>query len=312
MTPDAATIACRFVHYLSTMILFGIALFPLCVSRGGGSGEASWAAARLWAALAVAALLAMASGIALLVCVAAVMAGSWSDLDADALVNVATGTGFGRIWAVRLALAAALTALCLHRRRGPWKSTALVVLSAALLGSIAGTGHAQDGAGAIRVVHVAADALHLLAAGAWLGGIVALFVMLTATVRAPCASAISGAVEASIRFSGLGYVAVATLVATGLVNSWLLVGSPHALASTGYGRLLCVKLALFAAMLLLAASNRFSIVPELLRQATAGGTRAPLARLKRHVAGEQLLGAAVIFAVGVLGTMEPAIDIAAS
>ena len=284
MTPELATIAFRFVHYLSTMILFGVALFPLCVSRGGEPGKGSRAASQLRATLALAALLAAASGVALLVCVAAGMAGSWADLDADAMAAVVTSTGFGRIWTIRLALTAAICVLCLRRRRGFPRSAVLTVLSAVLLASIAGTGHAQDGTGAIRAVHVAADALHLLAAGAWLGGLVALFLMVTASIATSRASDTSFAVQASTRFSSLGYVAVATLVATGLVNSRLLVGSLPALASTGYGRLLCVKLALFAAMLLLAATNRFSIVPDLLRQSDAGGTRAALIRLKRHVA----------------------------
>src|SRR6266700_1259161 len=60
-----------------------------------------------------------------------------------------------------------------------------------------------------------------------------------------------------LRFSSMGYVAVATLVGSGLVNSWFLVGSVSNLLKTLYGQILLGKLALFAAMLALATANRF-------------------------------------------------------
>jgi copper resistance protein D len=47
------------------------------------------------------------------------------------------------------------------------------------------------------------------------------------------------------RFSVMGYVAVAVLIASGLINSWYLVGSFAALLGTLYGRPLLVKLSLF-------------------------------------------------------------------
>jgi copper resistance protein D len=61
------------------------------------------------------------------------------------------------------------------------------------------------------------------------------------------------------RFSGVGTVLVGTLVATGLINSWFLVGPENVegLLGTDYGLLLALKLALFAGMLALAGANRF-------------------------------------------------------
>ena len=43
---------------------------------------------------------------------------------------------------------------------------------------------------------------------------------------------------ATLRFSTLGILSVGTLLATGIVNSWYLVGSIPALTGTPYGRLL--------------------------------------------------------------------------
>lgn len=64
----------------------------------------------------------------------------------------------------------------------------------------------------------------------------------------------------------MGYVAVATLIGSGRVNGWFLIGNVSGLfATTRYGQLLLVKDVLFAGMLALAISNRFWIVPSLIR-----------------------------------------------
>lgn len=63
----------------------------------------------------------------------------------------------------------------------------------------------------------------------------------------------------------MGYIAVATLIGSGLVNSWFLVGTVSGLLETPYGQFLMAKLVLFAGMLALAVSNRFWIFPSLIK-----------------------------------------------
>jgi putative copper resistance protein D len=63
------------------------------------------------------------------------------------------------------------------------------------------------------------------------------------------------AAEVTARFSGLGVISVVVLLATGLLNTWFLVGSPLALVGTTYGQLLLGKLGLFLAMVTLAATT---------------------------------------------------------
>jgi putative copper resistance protein D len=115
--------------------------------------------------------------------------------------------------------------------------------------------------------------------------------------------------EILLPFSSMGYVAVATLVGSGLVNSWFLIGNISGLFTTPYGLLLIVKLGLFAGMLALAVSNRFWIVPSLTKARTdnPNGSTAWTARLRNHVLGEQFLGFMVLVIVSVLGTMQPAV-----
>jgi putative copper resistance protein D len=172
--------------------------------------------------------------------------------------------------------------------------TVLVLLS------LAGTGHARATEGALGLIHSTADATHLLAAGTWLGGLWPLGLVIAASLRDT--SNTSAIAELLRRFSGVGTIAVATLVASGLVQTWILVGTPTALISSGYGRLLLAKVALFLVMVALATANRFWLTPQLSRNPTS---QKYLARLRHHVIGEQALGLGVIGIVSILGTLQP-------
>jgi putative copper resistance protein D len=102
-----------------------------------------------------------------------------------------------------------------------------------------------------------------------------------------------------MRFSGMGYGAVAILVGTGLVNTWYLM--PALIVTSLYSQLLIIKLALFALMLLLAALNRFWLVPAI----AGSDAKKNLFQLRHHVIGEQLLGIFIVALVSVLGTLAP-------
>jgi copper resistance protein D len=220
-------------------------------------------------------------------------------------------TTFGSVWMARMLLAAVILGVTAV---GPfWTATAgrdpiTACLAAVLLASLAGTGHAQIEEGWIDLVHVGADAAHLLAAGAWLGGLVPLgFILLNHSIGG--GEPILDVDRILLRFSSMGYVAVATLVASGLINSWFLVGSVSSLLTIPYGQILLAKAAFFAAMLALAAANRFLLVPRMI-EARAGRSGEPavwLARLRYHALGEQFLGLIVLLTVSILGTMRPGI-----
>jgi uncharacterized membrane protein YraQ (UPF0718 family) len=113
-------------------------------------------------------------------------------------------------------------------------------------------------------VRVSADAVHLLAAGAWLGGLFALLALLRSRPHDGFAGEIG---RVLMRFSGMGYGAVAALVGTGLINTWCLVPSLAHLATALYGQLLIIKLALFALMLFLAVLVRLTYPAKLVEEA---------------------------------------------
>ena len=116
------------------------------------------------------------------------------------------------------------------------------VFSGLLLVSLAGVGRTQWEDWIAEFVHVSTDAVHPLAAGAWLGDSFVLYILLPSHPRPRPYRDIEGILS---RFSVMGYVAVAVLIASGLINSWYLVGSFAALLGTLYGRLLLAKLSLF-------------------------------------------------------------------
>jgi mono/diheme cytochrome c family protein/uncharacterized membrane protein len=169
-------------------------------------------------------------------------------------------------------------------------------LAAAYLAGLAWSGHAAAVAdGLVRDAAIASDVVHLLAGGAWLGALPALVFLVG---RTPAPAAVAAVVR---RFSALGVLCVALIAASGVVNAWNLVGSVSALLGTGYGQLLLCKVALFGAMLVLAAANRWHHAPRL-----PAGERAALGRLRRNAILETAAGGGVLMLVGFLGVTVPA------
>ena len=89
-------------------------------------------------------------------------------------------------------------------------------------------------------------------------------------------------------------MAVGMLLASGLINSWNLPARPRDLVATDFGRLVLLKIGLFAAMVTIAAVNRFHLTPRL---------AAPTAQraLQRNSLGETGLGLCVLVLVGCWG-----------
>ncbi|WP_165435140.1 copper homeostasis membrane protein CopD [Bradyrhizobium sp. Leo121] len=291
----------RFVHYGSSLALFGLVLFPLYAcppvrSRDSGS--------RGLAASLPVSLIVLVSGIFWFISAAISMADA--ELSWETARFILTETSFGAISLLRLSLAIVATGILALLFRGPSRTLELllVALCAILLGSLAGVGHTQVEDGQGRAAHTLSDALHLLAAGAWLGGLVGLSSLTVMSLRGE-KEPYYPACEAAFRFSTMGYTAVAILVASGLINSWFLVGSFINLVTTTYGRLLLLKLLLFVVMVGFAGLNRFFVVPTLLDSA-ATGAKLGLRRLLINVAAEQGLGFAIVLIVSLLGITEPA------
>jgi putative copper resistance protein D len=213
-------------------------------------------------------------------------------------------TEFGRVWQLRLGLIAIAVVFAISgpaRNEARWRRVSLVLwfLSVALLVSLAWISHAA--AAPVQPLGLLGDALHLCAAGAWIGGLASLAIFL-ARARA---SFTLGELAAPVlkRFSTLSLSCVSILVICGVSNSWLLVGSMHALFTTRYGWLLLLKLALFCILVGLGARNRLVIKTKLLN---APPDSEMFVQLRRRVICEACLGLAVVIIVACLGVTPPA------
>jgi putative copper export protein/mono/diheme cytochrome c family protein len=156
-------------------------------------------------------------------------------------------------------------------------------------------GHAGAAEGAEGVDLLVSEALHLLAAGVWLGSLLPLWLCLR-VLPAPAAAI------ASRRFSPIGMTAVLVLAGTGLLQGLMLIGSTPGLVGTPYGQAALVKLVLFGLMLGLALHNRLALTDRL---ASHPGTAQ--ARFKRSVLLEAALGLLVVGAAAALGSLTPAL-----
>jgi putative copper export protein len=161
-----------------------------------------------------------------------------------------------------------------------------IVLAGGALGVQAAIGHAGAMEGLAGDRLLIAEALHVWAAGAWLGGLAPLLICL-ATMPADAAALVTR------RFFPLGLVTVLVIAATSLIQAVELVGSVPALVGTAYGRVALVKLSLFLLLLVLAALNRFVFSARL----GAG--------LQRSIRGETALAILVVLAAGFLAELTP-------
>ena len=309
---DDPLICARAVHFAATILAAGTVFFAVVVAEPAlarAKTDTHLAAALRLRFVCIACFslaVAVFSGVGWLVLTAQSMSGQaladvWSQ---GVLWTVLGETDFGNDWLLRFVLACLLGVVFAKSGSNSHRTgAALAVLAAAFAGSLAWAGHAIGGQGIEGLVHPAADVLHLIAASAWVGALIPLALFLTA---AKDESALGAARSATLRFSTLGVVSVATLLVTGIVNSWYLVGGIAEFTGTDYGRLLLIKIALFLGMVALAAINRFHLTPAIANAASVPVAERAIRQLRRNAAIEAAAGAAVIAIVAALGTLPPA------
>lgn len=218
-------------------------------------------------------------------------------LDADQISQVLTQTSFGRIALAREVLViVAVVAAGLPGGFAPAADRATYVLLAAALGSVALIGHAAGIGGALGGIERATLALHLLAAGAWLGALPVLWVLADRQGSAEMAQTLE-------RFSRFGAVLVVLVLASGTLSAWYRLGGAQLLFTSGYGRILLGKIALAGAMGAIALFNRKRLTPALKRPDLQEQLRARRA-LRWSIALETAVGTLVVAVAFVLGSAE--------
>jgi copper resistance protein D len=302
----------RAFHLTSTLLLAGTITFrcfvatPLFRTKASGALEDE-VTARLtrivWGALAVA----MLSGSAWLVFVAAEVAGSSAaDAVSDGVAwTVLTQTAFGDAWILRLEMASLLTVLLLLPKPPGFAFASGIIgalIAAGLAASLAWAGHAAATEGLDGTIHLASDAIHLVAAAEWLGALWPLAVLLDRARQAADPASAAIAYQATRRFSILGMVSVAAILASGAVNTYEILGMAAFSLGTPYNRLLLAKIGLFAAMIAIAAVNRQRLTPRL---ADERHHRRAMRQLQLNSLAEAGLGLLILVIVAMLGRIAP-------
>ncbi|WP_240617436.1 copper resistance protein CopC [Nocardioides speluncae] len=184
---------------------------------------------------------------------------------------------------------------------GVRQNVAAMVAGAAALSAPALTGHTR--AVTPEVLVVGADMLHLLTGSVWLGGLLALLLVLP-----DLAGRGTLAVETLARFSVVAAGVLVALVLTGSLLAWRITGSWAVLFDSAYGRLLLVKVAAALVAVLIAAANRFVLLPRLQQATHRRDRRAGAGLLVRATAAETAVLVGVLLVTGFLVDKSPERD----
>ncbi|WP_225095793.1 CopD family protein [Streptomyces sp. CoH27] len=201
------------------------------------------------------------------------------------------------MWVLAAIVLAALLQGGERAARSPgWRVGALAV-TLGLLRTAGMAGHNAEGThpgwGAV------ADLVHLLGVSVWLGGLTLLLLGVLARRRPEELSAVVSG------YSTLAGVSVAAIAVAGAVLAWQVVGSFGALFHTGYGHLLLLKLAVLAAVLLIAQGSRSWVRTRLDIAVLLRGDRATVRPFVYSVAAETGLVLVVLAATSLLVTSAP-------
>jgi putative copper resistance protein D len=277
---EPAGIALRLLVYLDSGLMLGMLLFAVSWTRQVRLATAVFAAVGI--VLATLTMLRLAASFS--------DSGAFFDIPTLQLLLTETAMGWAAIARITALLAVAVLALSSAKRF----YTILFALIAVV--SLSWNGHGAMTDQALGWLHLAGNALHLLAGLGWIGALAAFLWAATLSKGSPHDLAVR--LE---RFADVGTVFVALLLATGIANTLFIVGANAlpTLLETTYGRLLVTKIGLFAVMLAAAAANRFWLTPRMITSPSLGAVRTSLG-------AELILGIAVLAIVAWLGTLDPA------
>lgn len=301
-----AYVAIRWFTYLTVLGLIGAAAFRFAVlGRVARHGEAAADTLIPTAAEASASVGAVASGLLLvaaalrLVAQTSAMHGSVDGLQPAAMLPMISETTWGIGWLMLVASGVIGLVGFLGARRHEswgWRTAAVAGPLAAL--ALALSGHAVA-VPRWQGVAVTADVIHVIGAGGWLGSLGVLLIAGVPAARRLEPRLRDAAVATLVRaFSPTALIAAALLSGTGLIAAWLHVGSPSALWSSEYGRLLLIKVGVVALVAITGAYNWRRVLPTL-------GQEISTTRLQRSARAEVAIAVVVLMITAILVATAP-------
>jgi copper transport protein len=304
-------VAIRWAQYVGLLVVIGAVAFRRLVLGAVGreapdSPAVADAASRAHRLATLGALLLAASSIARLLAQWTAVRLAAITPSAMPLERVVWQTTWGHAWLLQAAALAVLAGGLVLARRGAardaggagWSIAAVATIGLAFASAL--SGHAAVPGSALPLV---ADAVHILAAGGWMGG---LFILLAAGLpaaralpepqrRATMAALVNAFSPTALAFAGL-------VVGTGVLAAWRNVESPALLLHSPYGQVLLLKLGALAVAASIGLYNWRRARPTL---ATTGDD----APIRRAMRAELAAGVVVLVITAVLVAIPTPVDL---
>ncbi len=295
----------RFALYADLMVLAGMTAFSLYALSNEERNSAILPLMKPAAVLAIAGFL--LSGLGILTLVASMTGSSIWAFDGETLWAIISESAIGTAWTVRMVALAVAAVSAFAIKRFLAARHVLLVATSIAMATLLWNGHAGATEGLFGHAHRVSDIIHMLASAVWIGGIAAFAGILFRPLSEQRREDLSVAHRALEQFSQIGTFAVLAIVATGIFNGIAIVGFPDVaqLPLSDYGKLLILKLLLFAAMLALASLNRWRLTPALNIAIGGGNPVAAICALRRSLIAEGGAAFAILALVAWLGTLEP-------
>lgn len=308
--PDASSfdensilyVVIRWAQFAALLLLIGAVTFRWWILPRAGVAIAEPARRALAAGAAAtgswSAWLLAETAVARLLAQSATLHGAGHMADPVVLGPLVTRTIWGDAWLLEIVAAiVAIVALAIARREATsvtaWRITTLAVIALAFVPAMSGHAIATPQQAPIAVL---ADTFHVLAGGAWLGGLAVMLAVGLPVMSRESAGGGTNALATMVNaFSPLALGSAGVLVLTGIIAARYHVGSWAAFGTTEYGRALLIKLAVIVILLAVAAWNWRRVRPSL-----ATGDAGGAARLTRSGRAEVLLAIVVLLVTAVL------------
>jgi len=228
----------------------------------------------------------------------------WAAISPSVIGTVLT-TQFGRVWVSKgLLFLLAFPVLWMLSIQGAraaesmaWKVGAAAV-GVGLLRMPGLIGHTSEARHA--ALGSVADLAHLIGVALWLGGLVFLGAVVLPRRRPDELARLVP------RFSTLAMASVGTVALAGVIMSWQLLGSVHALVSSHFGHVLLVKLAVFVALVLVASASKRWVRVRLKLAVRLNGDVVTLRPFVASLAAEVVLALGLLTVASVLVNTSPA------
>lgn len=323
--PTGSTLAALLAHWIEllsavvwagSMALFLLVLMPVIRQHPRAADSASRRTQRL-VLTSMSALI--VSSVVVLGSQAYDVGGGWTHLLDGTTIHAIFLAQYGRVWIARQALAVLAIVLTVLWATGPrgWRQilpAIVLIVSAAYLYGLAASGHMSASAilpapapyRNLVSASILSDWAHFIADALWLGGQVAIVLVLIPSIVTGREGAMTESFMRSLdRFSPLAYASIATYLLSGLFVAKVQIPSWYAYFNSIYGRALIVKMLLIALMMLVSVSTVYLLRPRLKRLMSEARQDESIAhltstRLLQMLRINPILGVGVLLATSVM------------